>query len=275
MRMRSPRMAPPVNGLLGSTAMIPTVLFFLRNSAARRSTSVLLPEPGLPVTPIICDLPVRGNNCRRISRLSADRFSTRVMTRERARVSPFNRSCRSRSTLLSQYFSCDDEPLNLAGAFTNRAEFNVPLVFFGRIFLNVAVAAVNLHALIRNTNRNFSGIKFSHRGLFGCLHALILHPCGAIGQKPRGIDFGCHVGKLELDGLEICNPSSELLSLFCISQSRLVSALRHSNGKRGNTDASAVEHFEGVDEAISRFAEQILFGDTAVFENYRGRIAGA
>ena len=50
-RRRSPSTAPPVNGLVGSTAITPTVKPCFRSSAVSRSTSVLLPAPGGPVTP--------------------------------------------------------------------------------------------------------------------------------------------------------------------------------------------------------------------------------
>ena len=51
-RTRSPRTAPPENGLVGSTAITPTFMPPRRISAMRRSTSVLLPVPGAPVTPM-------------------------------------------------------------------------------------------------------------------------------------------------------------------------------------------------------------------------------
>ena len=52
MRMRSPRIAPPVKGLVGSTASTPTVLPALRQCAMSRSVSVDLPAPGEPVMPM-------------------------------------------------------------------------------------------------------------------------------------------------------------------------------------------------------------------------------
>ena len=52
MRTRSPRIAPPVKGLVGSTAMTPTLRPSARNDPMRRSTSVLFPAPGGPVTPM-------------------------------------------------------------------------------------------------------------------------------------------------------------------------------------------------------------------------------
>jgi hypothetical protein len=45
MRMRSPKMAPPEKGLVGSAAIMPTVRPFWRRMAVSRSTSVLLPPP--------------------------------------------------------------------------------------------------------------------------------------------------------------------------------------------------------------------------------------
>ncbi len=51
MRTRSPRMAPPVNGLEGSTAITPTVSPRPRQRWMSWSQSVDLPLPGGPVMP--------------------------------------------------------------------------------------------------------------------------------------------------------------------------------------------------------------------------------
>ena len=51
MRTRSPRSAPPVIGLDGSTAITATVRPALRTSAIRDATSVDFPAPGGPVIP--------------------------------------------------------------------------------------------------------------------------------------------------------------------------------------------------------------------------------
>ena len=63
MRMRSPRMAPPVKGLLGSTASTATRSPRLRASSISRSVRVLLPAPGLPVRPTTLAWP-RPRSCR-------------------------------------------------------------------------------------------------------------------------------------------------------------------------------------------------------------------
>ena len=53
MRIRSPRIAPPVKGLEGSTATTPILRSRRRSSRTRCVTNVLLPAPGAPVTPMI------------------------------------------------------------------------------------------------------------------------------------------------------------------------------------------------------------------------------
>jgi hypothetical protein len=59
-RTRSPRSAPPVIGLDGSTAMTPTVRPASRTSAMSAATSVDLPAPGGPVIPTRCARPASG-----------------------------------------------------------------------------------------------------------------------------------------------------------------------------------------------------------------------
>ena len=53
--------------LLGSTAMMPAVRPWRRNSRAMASTSVLFPAPGGPVIPTITACPARGCNSRSTS----------------------------------------------------------------------------------------------------------------------------------------------------------------------------------------------------------------
>ena len=59
-RTRSPSSAPPLNGLVGSTAMMPTVSPLFRYSPARPLTKVDLPVPGDPVMPRMWAEPARG-----------------------------------------------------------------------------------------------------------------------------------------------------------------------------------------------------------------------
>ncbi len=67
MRVLSPRMLPPVTSLEGSTASTatrPASTSFM----PRASTKVLLPAPGVPVTPRRIDLPDLGRRASRTRR---------------------------------------------------------------------------------------------------------------------------------------------------------------------------------------------------------------
>src|SRR5438445_551012 len=88
MRMRSPRIAPPVNGLVGSTATTPSVFPRPRMCAISRSTSVLFPAPGLPVIPMSWARPVLGNKARSSGSAAGWISSMRRMRRAAARTSP-------------------------------------------------------------------------------------------------------------------------------------------------------------------------------------------
>jgi len=87
MRMRSPRRAPPENGLVGSTAMIPTRAPARRYSPASFSTRVLFPAPGDPVTPMTSAFPEAGNSLFKSSVPSVSPASTAEIARAMARRS--------------------------------------------------------------------------------------------------------------------------------------------------------------------------------------------
>src|SRR5712692_8902681 len=89
--MRSPRTAPPVNGLLGSTATTPTVLPCCRITCRSRSTRELLPLPGGPVIPTRCARPVWGWSSVTIWVASGSRSSARLIALASALTSPCKR----------------------------------------------------------------------------------------------------------------------------------------------------------------------------------------
>ncbi len=88
MRMRSPRIAPPVKVLLGSTATTPTDLPAARQRAMSRPVSDDLPVPGAPVSPTTCAWRPARKSCRRVSRAPGRSSSRSRMSRAAARTSP-------------------------------------------------------------------------------------------------------------------------------------------------------------------------------------------
>ncbi len=96
MRMRSPRMAPPLNGEVGSTARIPTRLPSARRARASWSVSVDFPLPGDPVSPRTTARPRWGQTLAMRALASGWPFSIQVMARARALGLPSRRGRRSR-----------------------------------------------------------------------------------------------------------------------------------------------------------------------------------
>src|SRR5690242_13139811 len=102
MRMRSPSSAPPVNGLVGSTATTPTESPWARYSWISRSVSVLFPAPGGPVMPTRRAAPRARRACAWLNTRSKPSrwFSTSVIARANAAGSCRSSASRMRSTLM-------------------------------------------------------------------------------------------------------------------------------------------------------------------------------
>src|SRR3989454_10126709 len=88
MRIRSPRTAPPVKGLLGSTALTPTVCCRSRITLTSASASVLLPVPGAPVNPTRYAFPVWDWTSATSWLACGSRSPARLIARASARTSP-------------------------------------------------------------------------------------------------------------------------------------------------------------------------------------------
>src|SRR5581483_2722719 len=230
MRMRSPKTAPPEYGLLGSTAITPTVFPSFRSSFVSLSQRVLLPAPGGPVTPRISARPVRGNNSRSSGSASGWRFSIQLAARANARTSPatiFSAALVIDSAL--QQLPRDHQALDLAGAFADGAQLGVAIKLFDRIILDEAVSAVNLDSFIRHPHGDFGSIQLGHGGFLVDVRARILEPGRAQREQPRRFDVGGHIGQLVLNRLEFRDESPELFPLFGILKGRFKRPLGHAD----------------------------------------------
>lgn len=115
---------------------------------------MLFPAPGGPVMPMRVARPVLANKVEMSLRPISVWDSISVAALARARVS-LDKSApiRSRSEpvfrkLFFQKLTRNDEPLNLASAFTNRAQLYVAIELLDRIIFDESIAAVNLQGLI-------------------------------------------------------------------------------------------------------------------------------
>ena len=151
MRTRSPRIAPPVNGLVGSTATTPTVRPAARSSRDQPIDERALARAGRPGD---AD-EIRAAGVRRRCRRIRSRAGRRLVFDERDRARDARADRRrgrartaSRRGHWAEQLARDDEPLDLARALADGEELDVAEVLLGRIVLDEAVAAVDLDAVV-------------------------------------------------------------------------------------------------------------------------------
>ncbi len=83
------------------------------------------------------------------------------------------------------------------------------------------------------------------------LRVLILHARSAVNKKLGSLCLRCHVGKLELGVLELCDCATKLLSFFYVSNRAVKRALADTERLCRNTDTPAVERVHCDTEALA------------------------
>ena len=91
MRIRSPKIAPPVRGLVGSTQIMPTFFPCSVNKLVKVDINVDFPLPGAPVMPKMYALPVYLYIFLMITSAAVISFSAIVIKRAAALISPFSK----------------------------------------------------------------------------------------------------------------------------------------------------------------------------------------
>src|SRR5258707_4239154 len=157
----------------------------------------------------------------------------------------FGRRTTALGSILVEDLPGNHHALNFAGAFADGAEFRVTVKFLDGIILDETVASEDLPRFVRDTYSDFAGVKFGHAGLFREARTLLIRePRRVVNKMARCFNLRGHVGKLELNGLKFADCFAELLALFGILHSRVVSALRHAKGQRSDRNTAAVEHLQ-------------------------------
>src|SRR6185437_6369390 len=260
MRMRSPRIAPPVDRLEGSTAIIATVFPRRRHSAARASTSELLPAPGGPVMPIMSPSPSArpAGNGAPFSIDVASRAISRAVIR-----------------LIVQQLAGDHQSLDFTGALANCAEFDVAIELLDRIVLDESIAAEDLNGFIGDPHRGFGCEQLGHCGFASDPLAGIDHLRGPVSEQTRGIDLHCHIDQLVLNRLKFRDGAAELLADLRVFQSCIVRSLGHANGESCDGNAAAIQNAQAVDKTLARLAQKLRSRKPAIRKHYLAGCARA
>src|SRR6187401_3539874 len=141
---------------------MPTVRLDLRSSVVNRSTNVLLPAPGGPVTPMRYARPVLANRRPTSSAAPGASSSIREIARaiargSRARMRSASEGCGT--ALSAKQLPPNHKPLDFAGSLADGAQLDVAEVLFSGVVLHKAVAAVNLHAFLGDAHGDLAGIE--------------------------------------------------------------------------------------------------------------------
>ncbi|MPM84675.1 hypothetical protein SDC9_131748 [bioreactor metagenome] len=180
--------------------------------------------------------------------------------------------------------------LDARGAFVDGRDARVAHVLGGAGFLDVAHAAMHLHAVGRDALRAVGTPAFDHRyqqadqGLR--LRALLrigvargaVHLTGAeVGQRAHGLGAGLHVHqhaphvRVACDGGAAADQRLALHPLQRIGACALVGALGNAHAFQANVQPRVVHHGEHAGQPLVRLADQVADSAAAVAKTHRRR----
>ena len=166
-------------------------------------------------------------------------------------------------------------PLDLIGALVDGEHTGIAVEAFHGVFLDVAVAAVDLDGLGGDAVDHLRGKALGHGGGHGAVLAALLHVGGVEHQQPGSFHIHGHVGDDPLQALELGDGLTELLALLGVFDRLIQGRLGHAQGERCNTDAPGIQAGHGDGKAFSFLAQQPLGGHLAVVEHQINGVRGA
>ena len=144
----------------------------------------------------------------------------------------------------------------------------------GRVLLHVAVASEDLDAFDRRPHRHVGGVILGHRRLLFEVEAVVLQPGGPQQHQLRRIEFGGHVGQLELDRLEGGDRLPELHPLLGVFDGVLEGRPADPAGLGADADPSRIEAREHLLESLAGLSEQIFRRHLGVLKDQLRRPGG-
>src|SRR5262249_59326126 len=97
-----------------------------------------------------------------------------------------------------------------------------------RVFVHVAVAAVDLQGPVRGAVRELARVELRLRRGEREVAPLVLQPCRLVDERAAGLDLRRYVGEPELHRLELRDRLAELLPLLRVRVREGVGALREA-----------------------------------------------
>src|SRR5580704_6992963 len=169
----------------------------------------------------------------------------------------------------------DDDLHDFGRAAENARDARIAKDARDRIVVDVAVAAVQLQAIVHDLPFGFRGPHFGDRRR-GAIERTIEHARDAVVDEHLGHRrFGLGVGQLELRVLKIHQPLAERLTIFHVLDGRFQRLLHGDDGADGNQQpfARQLRHQLGKSLALLH-AQQVLGRHPYIIEKKFGRILG-
>ena len=108
----------------------------------------------------------------------------------------------------------DEQAHHLIGAFQNAMHAQIAPEAFDRIVAQIAIAAEHLQRAVRHAAARVGGKTLGHGGKAGLVRRARGDLAGGgVEQRARRLQFGGHIGQLELGVLELGNRLAELLAV--------------------------------------------------------------
>src|SRR4051794_12274266 len=170
------------------------------------------------------------------------------------------------SAELAQELARDHDALDLVRALVDLGDLRVAHHPLDWIFLDVAVAAEDLHGVGRHVHGGVGAGELAHRrelGQLGAVDPRVEHVRDAVEQPARALELRPHVGEHELDPLLLGDRLSERDPLGGVAERVVERRLANPERLRGDPRARAVEHAHGDPESLTLGTDQSVAGDPA------------
>src|SRR6476620_1968058 len=153
--------------------------------------------------------------------------------------------------------SCNYDALNFRRPFVNLGHLRIAKVTLDGIILHVSISAEDLNSLVGAEHRRLARHELRHRACLFHVHTTVSRIRSEMQQRAARADSKSHVGKLELNRLEISERRIKLPALGSICSRSIGRRTSDSNRLRCNSETPAVERFHRVYKSEMRLAQKI------------------
>src|SRR5690554_2809620 len=177
--------------------------------------------------------------------------------------------------LVQEQFATDQHPSNLRRARADFIQLGVSQQAAGGVVVDVAVAAEELDGVEGEFGGHFGGVQNGAGGVFARGFAAV----GGLGDHVDvglgGVHEGVHVGDFALYQFEFTDGLAELFAFADVGHDDVHGGLHEAEGAAGEDDAFVVEAAHEDFGAVAYAAEDVFFGDFAVFKHQFAGVGAA